>query len=531
MEHVESGTLGKATRLVVTVPRDAIAGGNLLTLKLYGGVLSQLAESLDGVLRRPYGCFEQTSSTTYPNVLVLDFLRRSNLQSPEVEKKARAYIDEGYQRLLTFEVEGGGFSWFGRATGDVVLSAYGLLEFSDMAKVRPVDEQLIERTRRFLLAGQRDDGSWATSSQGGSSAVSASRSSLLATTAYVAWALAESGIKDERLVRALAKLESDDSTTDAYELALFGNALSSGGHRDAASKIAARLATLVERKDGKAHWKSGREGVMFSYGESLQVEVTALVAHLLSKLDLEPELRVEAHAWLLSRRDASGAWASASASVAALRALLDGAKHVESGDQLVKVRVNGVPSAELSLNAGNRDVHQLLGLTEHVRSGENVVEFEGAASADHSYQLAFVHHLPWTGAGRAGESDAVSLRVGYSPASVSVGQTLECRVELGWKRNNAMNMPTLEIGIPPGFELQTSDLEKLVSDGTLRRYQPTSSGVVVYLDRLPAATSKRFAFRLRAVMRVSALAPPSVAYAYYEPEARAETGPARVSAR
>ena len=527
VEQIASGTLSQATRLALTVPPNAVAGGTQVRLKVYGGVLSQLSESLDGVLQRPHGCFEQTSSATYPNVLVLDFLRRAKLQSPEIEAKARAFIDDGYQRLLTFEVPSGGFSWFGTESGDVTLSAYGLVGLSDMSKVRPVDPQLIERTRRFLLASQRDDGSWPSPSP----TRSASPSSALATTAYVAWALAESGAKGEGLERALAILEGQEAATDAYDLALFGNALWSGGHRDAASKVAARLATLVERGDGRAHWKSERQGVMFSYGEALRVEVTALVAHLFAKLDREPELRAEAHAWLLLRRNGAGAWASSGATVAALRALLDGAKRVESGDQLVKVRVNGADAGQLRLKQGKRDVHQVLELTENVRPGENLVELDGTAGADISYQLASVHHLPWAGKGRAGESDALSLRVAYSSASVAVGQRLECRVELGWKRNDAMNMPTLEIGVPPGFDVETSDLDRLVRDGRLHRYSLEPSAVIVYLDRLPAASSRRFAFGLRATTRVSALAPASVAYAYYEPEARAKTGPVRVSVR
>jgi len=41
-----------------------------------------VVEGLDALLRMPYGCFEQTSSTTYPNVLVLDYLKTSGQVSP-----------------------------------------------------------------------------------------------------------------------------------------------------------------------------------------------------------------------------------------------------------------------------------------------------------------------------------------------------------------------------------------------------------------------------------------------------------------
>ena len=57
------------------IPAEAIPGTQSLTVKIYPGVLSQVVEGLDSILRMPYGCFEQTSSTTYPNVLVLDYLQ------------------------------------------------------------------------------------------------------------------------------------------------------------------------------------------------------------------------------------------------------------------------------------------------------------------------------------------------------------------------------------------------------------------------------------------------------------------------
>ena len=96
------------------VPAEAIPGTQSLTVKIYPGILSQVVEGLDSILQMPYGCFEQTSSTTYPNVLVLDYLKATNQAAPESQLKAEEYINLGYQRLTTFEVGStGGFSLFG----------------------------------------------------------------------------------------------------------------------------------------------------------------------------------------------------------------------------------------------------------------------------------------------------------------------------------------------------------------------------------------------------------------------------------
>ena len=94
-------------------PATAIEGSVKAFVKLYPSSFSQVVEGLDNIFRMPSGCFEQTSSTTYPNVLALDYLRRNKKSAPKVEAKARQYIHLGYQRLVGFDVPGGGFDWFG----------------------------------------------------------------------------------------------------------------------------------------------------------------------------------------------------------------------------------------------------------------------------------------------------------------------------------------------------------------------------------------------------------------------------------
>src|SRR5262249_15288127 len=141
----------------------------------------------------PYGCFEQTSSTTYPNVLALDYLRQTKKSVPAVEAKARQYIHLGYQRLLSFEVKGGGFDWFGHPPANRTLTAYGLMDFQDMARVHDVDPRLIERTRAWLLGKRNQDGSWTPEDHAMHQDPTRGRGNWdlanLSTTAYIAWAV------------------------------------------------------------------------------------------------------------------------------------------------------------------------------------------------------------------------------------------------------------------------------------------------------------------------------------------------------
>ena len=87
-------------------------------------------------------------------------MKRTKKVTPEVSAKAEGYIANGYQRLLTFEVPGGGFSWFGNAPANKILTSYGLMEFSDMSKVHDVDSKVIARTQQWLARQQQANGSW-----------------------------------------------------------------------------------------------------------------------------------------------------------------------------------------------------------------------------------------------------------------------------------------------------------------------------------------------------------------------------------
>src|SRR5207253_5932416 len=141
---VFNGRLESTAKHAVTFPATAIPDAEKIFVRLYPGPLSQVIEGMDSLLRMPFGCFEQTSSATYPNVLALDYMKRTKKVTPEVHAKAEGYIANGYQRLLTFEVPGGGFSWFGNAPANKILTAYGLMEFYEMSKVHDVDPKRSE---------------------------------------------------------------------------------------------------------------------------------------------------------------------------------------------------------------------------------------------------------------------------------------------------------------------------------------------------------------------------------------------------
>ncbi|MCB1126711.1 MAG: alpha-2-macroglobulin, partial [Verrucomicrobiae bacterium] len=205
----QSGRLSGLIEHLITIPEAAIDGASKILVKIHPGFFSQVVEGLDAMLRMPFGCFEQTSSVTYPNVLVVDYMKQTGVITPEILMKAEGFISAGYQRLLSYEVDGGGFSWFGEAPAHNVLTTYGLMEFSDMSGVWYVDPAVIRRTQDWLVAGQEADGSWIPTDGGiAEGAINRYQNDVLRTTAYVLWGLVKSGYTGPALNSGAAYLRN-----------------------------------------------------------------------------------------------------------------------------------------------------------------------------------------------------------------------------------------------------------------------------------------------------------------------------------
>src|SRR5438046_518786 len=169
---------------------------------------------------------EQTSSAAYPNILVVDYVKKARVASPQILMKAENFLSVGYQKLLTFERPGGGFDWWGTGEPLVWLSAYGLQEFSDMARVWPVDRGVIDRTQAWLMRRRGADGTWSTIGATHGESIERMGDPKLLLTSYVTWSLLESGVKRAELKKSVEYIRAHVKGADnAYVLALAANAL------------------------------------------------------------------------------------------------------------------------------------------------------------------------------------------------------------------------------------------------------------------------------------------------------------------
>jgi uncharacterized protein YfaS (alpha-2-macroglobulin family) len=541
VEVVQNGSLTEPVEMALTVPEEAIPGSAKAIVKLYPSTFSQLVEGLDAIFQRPYGCFEQTSSTTYPNILALDYLRTMKKSAPEVEAKARQYIHLGYQRLMGFEVthEGvrGGFDWFGGPPAKLTLTAYGLLEFTDMAKVHDVDPALIERTRAWLMSQRQPDGSWKadvhTLHEGVAAGVQRSNDRDLATTAYVAWAVFGSAATpqaanpDVNAKLTLNYLLAQDASKieSPYVLAMLANAIVSIDPENAAVKpLLVRLDGLkkIDPSGKKIWWEMPQqaETCFYGAGQSGHIEVTALATLAMIEAKHAPATIRNALNWLVEQKDPRGTWHSTQATILALKALLKGTASPVGAEspRTLDLLVDNQIVQTITIPVDQSDVMQQVNLSTHFASGKHTLKLVDRTGAGTGFQVTFRHHLPEEPAEKP--SEPLQIGIVYDKTKLSVNDVVTATATV----TNAMSveapMVILDLPIPAGFRMETDGLRDMVAQGQIAKFQQNARSTVVYLRSLKPGETLTLTYELQATMPVKLTVPAPVAYEYYNPTNR-----------
>ncbi|MFQ5493777.1 MAG: alpha-2-macroglobulin family protein [Phycisphaerae bacterium] len=534
IEQVFNGTLAAPAELSLSLPDTAIEGSAETIVKIYPSSFSQVVEGLDAMFKRPYGCFEQTSSTTYPNVLALDYLRRTGKSVPEVEAKARQYIHLGYQRLLGFEVDGGGFDWFGRPPANRTLTAYGLMEFEDMSRVHDVDPKLIERTRRWLMAQRNADGSW--SSERRKMEVDPTHRgphATLSTTAYIAWAVFRNAPSraDAAATRYYLLSHTPASIDDPYLLALVSNALLAIDPDGASARpYLARLHGMKQvSSDAKLAWWQQDRGTRTTFhgtGRSGRIETTAMATLAMMDAGFAHGSVRTALTWLAQQKDSLGTFHTTQATVLALNALLTGTGRPlgRDLDRRIEIALGDEPVQTINIPAAQGEVVGHVDLSALVGVGTHRLTLTDRSGGAAGYQVALSYYVPSDAPG--GNDEPLSIEIDYDRTDLTVGDTVTATATVVNNMPNAAPMVILDLPIPAGFSIDTADLDQLVQAGTIAKYQVNPRSAVVYLRGLEPGTPLVFAYRLTATMPVKITVPPARAREYYNPDTNGSSRPA-----
>ncbi|MCB0124284.1 MAG: hypothetical protein KDE58_18640, partial [Caldilineaceae bacterium] len=502
---ITSGRLASSLTVPLTLPVEAITGTRQVTLRLYPNTLSQVRQGLDGLLRRPSDNGMDIVTQNFANSLLLALLQQSGVPATDPQySQAERLSRQGYQRLLAYEsvTEPGGFSFDNYQPARPWLSAYLLWQLTEMQKFTHVDSQLIMRITNYLYNQQLPDGSWPADLMRYYGPWRP-RQARLATTAYIAWMMAESGNPNYAAIGYLRQATSDEMA-DPYVEALVINALLTDP--DAQGQAVTMLTQLAEQRQndqGLSYWTTTLTTFQAGWGANADMETTALIVYALLQSGEQPDLAQSALDHLLSRRDPDGAFATPQLTVLTLKALLLAAAHEEVGQSAtITIQLDEQPPHQLVLN-GTEGEPKGITLTGLLPTATLQVTVQGELLAP--YQLIRDYVMPWTAVAAvsaATPDQPVAITTTYDRSTVALHEVITMQTmitvtsETGSDRRPEAWVATL--GLPPGFTPLPADLAALTAMRIVSSYEVSPNQLRLYLTRLYPGRSYALTLRLQA---------------------------------
>jgi len=489
--------------------KDPVSGSIKLTLNAQTSLDQQLQADLKRMVRQPRGCFEQTSSSNYPNLLILEYLQSTGNLDSKTKKDLTKHLKSGYKRLTGYEVSGGGFDWFGKPPGHEALTAYGILQFTDMKRVFPVDQKMIDRNAKWLLDRRNGEGGWLLSKRG----LHSWKANDPVYDAYIVWALVEAGmgkqIKKEIEKSAKEALASEDP----YLLALMANSFYK--MKDKRAKKFLKLLLQKQEEDGK--WSRAANTVVNSRGASKDIETTALAALAIMQ-DTEPHTELLPAMDFIQNGKSKYGYGSTQATVLAMKAMVTYAQKVDSGQRTgtIKVTVNGKKVREQKYGEKLGENVVLEDLAAYLKTGKNKVKVS-FSDTDQAipYYLGLQYHtlLP------VNDDDcALELSTKLKNKKANMGDQQRLAVTLKNKTKEAVTNPIIKLGIPAGLSVQAWQLKEMEEQAVFDYYELFDGYLVFYFRELGPSASKEINLDLKADIPGEYSAAASSAWLYYANE-------------
>lgn len=514
--------VGTPATAAIALPAASVRGSGQLLLRLFPSPLVGMAQGLQGLLQEPCGCFEQASSSNYPNVMVLGYLEASGDDVPALAARARELLPRGYQRITGYECKERGYEWFGGDPGHEALTAYGLLQFTDMRKVSEVDAAMVGRTQAWLLSRRDGNGGYRRNDR---ALDSFGRAPQQVTDAYVTYALLTAGTAAKELAQEIdAVAARATSTADAYELALCAGALARAGHAGAAA-ARQRLSTL-QQADGSL--RGSTTSITSSGGNDLTVETTAWAVLAFLAEPATAAAARKACDFLQQQRTANGTFGATQATICALQALTAYAERSRAipAAGSVSVFVGDRRLGECAFAKGQQEPIEF-SLWAQLPPGEHALRIELASEPGvelpWALDLAYHAELP-----ADDPETAVLLATRLAAERVDEGRTVALEVLLQNRTQDGLPMALARIGLPAGLEVPTRVLDDCKRAGAFDLWELRGRELVLYWRSLAPAAERRVRLDAVAVVPGTTTGAASSGYLYYTPQQRRWAVPLRI---
>jgi hypothetical protein len=250
-----------------------------------------------------------------------------------------------------------------------------------------------------------------------------------------------------------------------------------------------------------------------------------------------PAVVRKALAFIAAKKGAGGEWGTTQATIMALRALLlassESAADVRGS---VDVTLNGKPVETLTLTPENNDLfHQFV--LPAASGGANDVQLRFHSSGGGgglAYQVVGRYFMPWEN--KAAE-EALAISVAYDRTTLQQNDIVTATATVRNNLPKTANMVMVDLGIPPGFDLLSEDLQTMQEKtagqrvGKLEKFSLTATQAILYFNAFAPRSAVEVRFRLRAKYPVRAKTFQSRVYEYYDPAVSATARPVQLEVR
>ncbi|MGZ4060206.1 MAG: MG2 domain-containing protein [Bacteroidia bacterium] len=500
---------------------NKVVNGSLkASFTAYPNVVNDLMKGVEGILSEPYGCFEQTSCTAYPNAMVLDYLNSTDSKDTKTISYANDLLNRGYKRLTTFETPTKGYEWFGASPAHEGLTAYGIMEFMDMKKAgADVDQKMVDRTAEWLMSHKDGKGGFQREAHAFHDFGRISDDIL---NAYTVYALAEAGYTDVKKEFETSYKKAMD-TKDPYMLAMMANAAYKLNETNKADDA---MATLLSKQDKNGSWTGLTHSITYSQGQSLTIETTSLSILAILKTGGKNAVALQnAVQYIVGARAGSGVFSSTQGTILALKALTEYAKASKKTNEsgTVEIYVDGKKVADRSYKAGEKGAIVIDGMEEFIK-GEGKhdvkVKYVGVKTPlPYSVSMTWNTTLPVSDV-----ACAIDLKTKLATQTANVGETVRMTATITNRKDVEVPSTMAIIGIPAGFTVQPWQLKELQEKKVFDYYEIVGNNIAVYYRGMDAKAVKEINLDLKAEMPGEYDAPASSAYLYYTNEFKTWSG-------
>ncbi len=482
---------------------------------LYTDVVGEVMDGISSIIRKPYGCFEQTSSSTYPNVMVLKYLRESGKSNPEIEAKALDFIKQGYKRLISFETKKGGFEWFGHTPPHETLTAFGILEFTEMKEVYPdVNEKMIMRTVDWLMSRRDGKGGFHKSKKGYDSFASSPQD---VANAYIVYALSEAGIKVDIQKEYSTAYQDALESNDSYKMALMACAAFNLNQQEDAKQLLSKIQANIETFGFDDLPVTNT--ITRSYGKDKKTETLAFTILALLKQQQQDLIQINKAVEQLVSNRKNGGFGATQATAMSLKALIAYTKtqkaKIIAKDDLISITING-KSYKSKLKASSNGKITIADLEKDFTRGTNTID---VIFSDSKKQFPYSLTLDWDSTlPESAENRPLEIATTVIDRAYTIGQTIRHTTTIKNKKDNGLGMVTAIIGIPSGASAQPWQLKELIEKDHVAFYEVYDNYVVLYWRSFKELEEKTIHLDLKAEVAGSYTAPASTVYLYYGEE-------------